>query len=255
MTIVGSASTEIHDTTLLRSDRYNVKVKYSDVQIDSLCSWRLLVVEHKTNDARTLVDALRRHGHVTHQATTGRSALESYDSYDLVILDLDLPDLDGLEVCRNIRATSMVPIILVTARSSELDRVLGLQAGADDYMSKPCHLHELIARINAIMRRVHPIIPDSPVITHGPLEINISSRQVSLNGESIKLTPKEFDLLKVLASQPGKVVSRKQLMNQVWGDSWSRRTIDTHVSSLRKKLEDSSWITTVRGVGFQFRSF
>lgn len=224
------------------------------LQNESLFPWNLLVVDHKTTDARTLMDALRRHGHTVHHADTGKSALGSIGAYDLVILDLDLPDLDGLEVCQAIRATSMVPIIVVTARTSELDRVLGLQAGADDYLPKPCQVHELIARMEAIMRRVCPVVPDSPVISHGPLEIDTTSRRVLLNATPVNLTPKEFDLLRVLASQPGKVVSRKQLMNQVWGDSWSRRTIDTHVGSLRKKLEDSSWITTVRGVGFKFRS-
>lgn len=178
--------------------------------------------------------------------------MKMYAEADLVLLDLDLPDLDGLEVCRKIRSESGIPIIAVTARGTELDRVLGLQAGADDYLPKPYGFHELLARIEAVMRRVRPapvVIP--AVITHGPLRIDAGLREVFLDGERIETTRKEFDLLHLLASHPGTVITRKVLMRQVWGDSWSRRTVDTHISTLRNKI-GAQWIVTIRGVGFRF---
>ncbi|MDA5146631.1 response regulator transcription factor [Streptomyces sp. AD681] len=214
---------------------------------------RLLVVENEARAADLLVQGLRRHGYAAESVSTGAEALRTYQGSDLVLLDVDLPDLDGLEVCRSLRATSEMPIIAVTARDSELDRVLGLQAGADDYMSKPYGFRELLARIEAVMRRVRPKQPAEQVLTHGPLRIDARLREIWLDGRSVGVTRKEFDLLYLLAAQPGKVVSRRQLMTQVWEDSWSRpgRTIDTHVSSLRSKLGSSTWIITVRGVGFR----
>lgn len=214
---------------------------------------RLLVVESEARAADSLVQGLRRHGYTAESVPTGAEALRTHQSSDLILLDLDLPDLDGLEVCRSLRATSETPIIAVTARDSELDRVLGLQAGADDYMAKPYGFRELLARIEAVMRRVRPQQPVEQVLMHGPLRIDARVREVWLDGRSVGMTRKEFDLLHLLAAQPGKVVSRRQLMTQVWEDSWSRpgRTIDTHVSSLRGKLGSSTWIITVRGVGFR----
>ncbi|MCH0540230.1 response regulator transcription factor [Streptomyces sp. MUM 203J] len=215
---------------------------------------RVLVVEQDARAAESLVMGLRRHGYEAENVATGAKALQSYTDADLILLDLDLPDLDGLEVCRGIRAAADTPIIAITARDTELDRVLGLQAGSDDYMVKPYGFRELMARIEAVMRRVRPHSPAAHVITSGPLSIDARTRQVSLDGRLIEVTRKEFDLLYLLASQPETVVSRKQLMTQVWDDSWSRpgRTIDTHVSSLRGKLGSSRWIITVRGVGFRF---
>ncbi|MDT0328657.1 response regulator transcription factor [Nocardiopsis lambiniae] len=215
-------------------------------------SYRVLVVESKKHDARMLSEGLLRHGHTVRSAETGRAALGTYKDVDLVLLDLDLPDLDGLEICRLIRASSCVPIIMVSTRVTELDRVLGLRAGADDYMSKPCSIHELIARIDAVMRRViGRRKTKAEVIFHGPLKIETATRKVHLSGKPVKLTRKEFDLLHILASQPEKVVPRKHIMDRVWGGGWSRRTIDTHVSSLRRKLGEKDWIVTVRGIGFQ----
>ncbi|MGW7089731.1 response regulator transcription factor [Streptomyces sp. NPDC054871] len=214
---------------------------------------RVLVVESEARAAEALVQGLRRHGHRPDSVTTGAKALQMKHSADLVLLDLDLPDLDGIEVCRSIRAACDTPLIAVSARDSELDRVLGLQAGADDYIVKPYGFRELMARIEAIMRRVRPQPLPEQVIQRGPLRIDSGTRQVSLNGEHIDVTRKEFDLLHLLCAQPETVISRRQVMTQVWDDSWSRpgRTIDTHVSSLRSKLGASTWIITIRGVGFR----
>lgn len=216
-------------------------------------SWRILLVENDPEDAETLAGGLRRHGHDVQNAATGNEALRLYEDADLILLDLELPDLDGLEICRTIRHACDVPIIAVTARDAELDRVLGLQAGADDYLTKPYGFRELMARMDAVMRRARPQGPP-PVpstIEHGPLLIDTASREVSLDGKHIRMTRKEFDLLCLLASHPDTVIPRKRLMRQVWGDSWSRRTVDTHVSTLRNKLGASTWVITVRGVGFR----
>ncbi|MER5206859.1 response regulator transcription factor [Streptomyces sp. NPDC002825] len=215
-------------------------------------AWRVLVVESDTSEAESLVLGLRRHGHHVDSVDTGGGALQNYEDADLVLLDLELPDLDGLEVCRGIRSAGDVPVIAVTARGTELDRVLGLQAGADDYLVKPYGFRELMARMEAVMRRAQrPREQIATVVSHGSLRIDASSREVTLEGRSVELTRKEFDLLHLLASHPETVIPRKRLMQQVWGDSWSRRTVDTHVSSLRNKLGASSWIITVRGVGFR----
>lgn len=219
--------------------------------LTSSTSWRVLVAEGNHSDATVLVRELRRHGHDVYSAETGRETLESFEASDLVLLDLDFPDLDGLEVCRGIRSFSNIPIIAVTYRETELDCVLGLQAGADDYLVKPYGFRELIARMEAVMRRAQPLLAASTTVSYGPLSIDASRREVSLDGRPIDVTRKEFDLLYLLASRPQAVIPRKRLMHQVWGDSWSRRTVDTHVSSLRNKLGSSGWIITVRGVGFR----
>ncbi|WP_330460246.1 response regulator transcription factor [Streptomyces sp. NBC_00820] len=213
---------------------------------------RVLVVED-AGAADVLMQDLRRHGYAAVNAATGAQALRVHHDADLVLLDLDLPDLDGLEVCRRIRAVGDVPIITVTARGAELDRVLGLQAGSDDYVVKPYGLPELLARIEAVMRRVRPRPPADQVVTHGPLRVDARIREVLVEGRRVELTPKEFDLLHLLAARPGTTLSRRQLMSEVWGDDWSSRgrTIDTHVSTLRGKLGSPNWIITVRGVGFR----
>ncbi|MBV9143763.1 MAG: response regulator transcription factor [Pseudonocardiales bacterium] len=215
---------------------------------------RALVVENDTTLAESLIRGLRRHGYHAESVDTGTRALHTYHRADLVLLDLDLPDLDGLEVCRAIRVLCDIPIIAVTARCAELDRVLGLQAGLDDYVVKPYGFRELIARIDAVMRRARPRQPLVHTMTHGPLRIDFSTREVRLNDQLIHVTRKEFDLLYLLACQPDAVVSRQHIMSKVWDVEWTKysRTIDTHVNSLRKKLGASTWIITVRGIGFRF---
>lgn len=217
-------------------------------------NWRVLVVENNPGDMETLATGLRRHGHQVEGVGTGNAALQAYQRVDIVLLDLELPDLDGLEVCRSIRTLSDVPLIAVTGWGTELDRVLGLQAGADDYIVKPYGFRELMARMDAVMRRARPQMHTEQVVLHGPLRIDAASREVSLDGQVVEVTRKEFDLLYMLACHPETVISRKRIMQQVWGGSWSRRTVDTHVSSLRGKLGASDWIVTVRGVGFRFGS-
>ncbi len=208
-------------------------------------------MEDDDRERDTLKQGLGRHGHEVTEASTGEQALADHDDADLILLDLELPDLDGLEVCRAIRVDRDTPIIVVTERASELDCVLALQNGADDYIVKPYGFQELLARIEAVMRRARSGAPVAEVIEHGPLQINTNTREVTCHGKRIRTTRKEFDLLSLLASRPDSVVSRKFIMHQIWGDSWSRRTVDTHVSSLRNKLGGSEWIVAVRGVGFR----
>ena len=217
-------------------------------------AWRVLVVENNVGDMEALARGLRRHGHQVDCVRTGGEALDAYRQADLVLLDLELPDLDGLEVCRQIRSTSDIAVIAVTARGSELELVLGLQAGADDYVVKPYGFRELMARMAAVMRRVRRQSqqPASALVrTHGQLRIDATSREVTVAGRQVDVTRKEFDLLWLLAANPDAVVPRRQIMQQIWNDSWSRRTVDTHVSSLRNKLGCGEWILTIRGVGFR----
>ncbi|ACU72444.1 two component transcriptional regulator, winged helix family [Catenulispora acidiphila DSM 44928] len=214
---------------------------------------RILVAEPDPDSAEQLLRKLRRQGHRAEVVHTGDKALIEFPSADLVLLDLELPDVDGLEICRGIRAVSDVAIITVSERAEEIDCVLGLQAGSDDYLVKPYGFRELMARIDAVMRRIRPGAVRDRVIAHGRLLIDAGCREVRIGGQVVGVTRKEFDLLLLLASQPGTVISRQQIMSQIWQDVWSEstRTIDTHVSSLRSKLGSGSWIVTVRGVGFQ----
>ncbi|MCX5563684.1 response regulator transcription factor [Streptomyces sp. NBC_00038] len=215
-------------------------------------AWRVLIVDARAEDSQPLAEALRRHGHHVDRARNGYAALETYGEadVDIVLLDIDLPDVDGLQVCRQLTASGRTAVIALTARGGELDVVLGLQAGADDYLVKPCGLRELLARIEAVMRRVQPRTTRQ-VLAIGALRIDAALREVRLGGRTIAVTRKEFDLLYLLASRPETVVTREQLMREVWADSWSRRTVDTHVSSLRTKLGSRDWIITVHGVGFR----
>jgi two-component system response regulator RegX3 len=215
---------------------------------------RVLIVEDERPIAEPLAEGLRREGFEVEWTTTGAAALEA-DGPDVVLLDLRLPDMDGLDVCRSIRARSDVPIIIVTARGDEPDRVVGLELGADDYVVKPFGLRELIARIRAVTRRGRAAPADGSVQV-GELEVDPRARRVRLSGRELDLTPKEFDVLALLARDPGAVVSRRSLLDEVWETSWygSTRTIDVHVAALRRKLGDAGWIETVRGVGFRLRT-
>lgn len=214
---------------------------------------RILLVEGDGPESESLIRALTRHGYEVRGVGAGREALTEHQQADLVLLALELPDLDGVQVCRGIRAASNVPVIALTAGTNELDRVLSLQAGADDCLVKPFGFRELLARMESVMRRAQPQPPTLEEIDHGPLHIDPHSRQVRVRDQVVDVTRKEFDLLLLLALRPGTVVSRKELMEEVWQDDWavSNRTIDTHVSSLRNKLGDKSLIVTVRGVGYR----
>jgi two-component system, OmpR family, response regulator RegX3 len=215
---------------------------------------RVLVVEDEEAIAEPLAEGLRREGFAVTVAGTAAEALAAAEA-DVVLLDLRLPDGDGLDVCRELRARSDVPIIVVTARGEEVDRVVGLELGADDYVVKPFGIRELIARIRAVTRRAQGRSHEAPVRI-GELELDERGRHASIGGEGLDLTAKEFDLLAALARDPGAVVSRNRLLEDVWNTSWygSTKTIDVHVAALRRKLGDPTLIETVRGVGFRLRT-
>ena len=214
---------------------------------------KLLLVEDEDAIAVPLAEGLRREGFLVERVGTGREALEAAEP-DLVLLDVGLPDTDGFSVCRELRGRSSVPIIMVTAKGEEVDRVVGLEVGADDYVVKPFGIRELVARIRAVSRRTGERPATArPAVRLGPLELDPRSRRVFVDGRGIDLTPKEFDLLALLASDPGAVVSRARILEDVWETTWfgSAKTIDVHVAALRKKLGHPSWIETVRGVGLR----
>ncbi|MEU6143255.1 response regulator transcription factor [Streptomyces sp. NPDC047081] len=212
--------------------------------------WSILVVESDEANREILVADLRRSGQDVRAVGSGREALESAEESDLVLLGMKLKDLDGLHVCRLIRAVTDTPVIFVGAAASELDTVLALRAGGDDYLARPYRPRELMARIGAVMRRAGVCRPGPPVLERGNLSIDIQKQEVNYRGRSPRLTRKEFELLLLLARNPGKVISRDEIVSEVWGNSWSQRTVDTHVSNLRSKLGDRSLIVSVRGVGF-----
>jgi two-component system response regulator RegX3 len=215
---------------------------------------RLLLVEDDPTISEPLADGLRREGFEVEVAATGALALAA-GPVDLVLLDLGLPDLEGRVVCQQLRAVSAVPIIVVTARSDEIDRVVLLEMGADDYVVKPFGFRELVARIRAVLRRAAPVVASeaSPVVSAGSLSIDTRSRSVVFAGASVALTPKEYDLLLCLASDAGAVKTREQLMREVWDEHWwgSTKTLDVHVASLRRKLA-AEVIETVRSVGYRY---
>jgi two-component system response regulator RegX3 len=214
---------------------------------------RVLLVEDDDAIAEPLTSGLERHGFQVRRVRTGAEALATAP-HDVVLLDLGLPDMDGMDVCRRLRASSTVPIIVITARSEEVDRVVGLELGADDYVVKPFGFRELVARIRAVTRRARPAAGsvEGPQRV-GRLELDRRQRLVRLDGAEVALTAKEFDLLALLAEDPGAVCARDQILEQVWDPHWfgPTKTLDVHVASLRKKLRDPSWIETVRGVGFR----
>ena len=214
---------------------------------------RVLLVEDDASIADPLRRGLEREGFVVDTARTGAAALAA-PAPDIVLLDLGLPDMDGYEVCRRLRARSSVPIIVVTSRSEEVDRVVGLELGADDYVVKPFGFRELVARIRAVTRRATSGAGDPvPTLRVGALELDRRARRATLGGSEVALTPKEFDLLALLMEETGAALSRRRILEQVWDAHWygTPKTIDVHVASIRKKLGDARWIETVRGVGFR----
>jgi two-component system response regulator RegX3 len=214
---------------------------------------RVLLVEDDPTISDPLEAGLRREGFDVSVASTGGAALSAPPA-DLVLLDLGLPDLEGSEVCRRLRASSSVPIIVVTARSDEVDRVMLLEMGADDYVVKPFGFRELVARIRAVLRRSAQDSSVAPtVIDVGSLHVDLRSRVVEFDGVPVALTPKEYDLLVCLASDAGAVKTREQLMREVWDENWwgSTKTLDVHVASLRRKLAADA-IETVRSVGYRY---
>ncbi|WP_189037790.1 response regulator transcription factor [Streptomyces daqingensis] len=221
---------------------------------------RVLLAEDDTSISEPLARALRREGYEVEVRKDGPTALDVglRDGIDLVVLDLGLPGMDGLEVCRRLRTEGHTfPVLVLTARADEVDTVVGLDAGADDYVTKPFRLAELLARVRALLRRGAPVEPVVPPATHG-VRIDVESHRVWMGEEELQLTAKEFDLLRVLVRDAGRVVTRDQLMREVWDTTWwsSTKTLDMHISWLRKKLGDDAanprYIATVRGVGFRF---
>jgi DNA-binding response OmpR family regulator len=227
---------------------------------------RILLVDDEQSVQALLSYPLRKEGYDVVQATDGRQALERFEEqpFDLVVLDLMLPKIDGLEVCRRLRTHSSVPIIMLTAKSEEIDKVVGLELGADDYITKPFSMREFSSRIKAALRRVEmsrptETAPDETPLEVGELRIEFPKRTVRARGEDAQLTYVEFEILSALARNPGRVFTRDMLLQRMWGDSAYRdpRTVDVHIRHLREKLErdpkDPEYLFTVRGVGYRFR--
>jgi DNA-binding response OmpR family regulator len=220
----------------------------------------VLVVDDEPIVRGVVVKYLRREGYRTLEAGDGEAALALVEDEhpDLVVLDLMLPGIDGLAVCRRIRARSELPVIMLTARAEEADRIVGLELGADDYVTKPFSPRELAARVKTVLRRAQPTIPRDERLTYDELEIDASTREVTKSGVSIRLTAKEFDLLWFLASNPRHVFSRDQLMDRVWGHeaALGAGTVTVHIRRLRSKIETDAAhprrLETVWGVGYRF---
>ena len=215
---------------------------------------RILLVEDDDSIGEPLLAGLERAGFEVQWVRTAAAALTAGPT-DLVLLDLGLPDRDGFEVCRELHARDATPIIVVTARGEEIDRVVGLELGADDYVVKPFGFRELVARIRAVTRRRAPRERGDGPVTLGELSIDRRTRRVTVKAVDVDLTPKEYDLVSLLAQDPGAVFERQRIMEQVWGQPWygPTKTLDVHVASIRKKLGDPRWIETVRGVGFRLQ--
>ncbi|MBO4162289.1 response regulator transcription factor [Micromonospora matsumotoense] len=223
---------------------------------------RVLVVEDEESFSDALSYMLRKEGFEVSVAATGTSALTEFDrtGADIVLLDLMLPEMSGTEVCRQLRQRSHVPIIMVTARDSEIDKVVGLEIGADDYVTKPYSPRELVARIRAVLRRQSPEVTESgaPTLAAGPVRMDIERHVVTVDGTTVQLPLKEFELLELLLRNAGRVLTRGQLIDRVWGADYvgDTKTLDVHVKRLRSKIEPEPsaprFIVTVRGLGYKF---
>ena len=225
---------------------------------------RILIIDDEPMIVESLSYNLKQEGYEVVSATDGEKGLSlaESDEVDLILLDLMLPGINGFEICRAIRKTSQVPIIILTAKEGEIDRVLGLELGADDYVTKPFSIREVLARIKTVLKRTnisaHPG-EQLKIITVGDLRIDLLGHEVSVRGETVNLSSKEYDLLRILANHAGQVLSREQLLNLVWGNDFygDSRTVDVHIRWLREKLEEDpgspQYIITVRGVGYKFK--
>lgn len=222
---------------------------------------RILVVEDEVSFSDPLSYLLRKEGFDVAVTETGVEALEEFDrnGADLVLLDLMLPGIPGTEVCRQLRSKSGVPVIMLTAKDSEIDKVVGLELGADDYVTKPYSSRELIARVRAVLRRRNePEEVEEATIEVGPVRMDVDRHQVSVNGESVSLPLKEFELLELLLRNAGRVLTRGQLIDRVWGSDYvgDTKTLDVHVKRLRSKIEPKpsspQFLVTVRGLGYKF---
>jgi len=225
---------------------------------------RILLVDDENAVQTLLAYPLRKDGYEVVPARDGREALDRFaeQRFDLIVLDIMLPKLDGIEVCRRLRSRSQVPIIMLTAKDDEIDKVLGLEMGADDYITKPFSVREFRSRVRAALRRSEMVrtrhAGDEPIVA-GELTIDFDRRAVEVRSEPVQLTYVEFEILAVLATSPGRVLSRESLLEHVWGDSAYRdpRTVDVHIRHLREKIERDpkrpEYLFTVRGVGYRFR--
>jgi DNA-binding response OmpR family regulator len=217
----------------------------------------ILIVEDEASIASFVAMYLKRAGFVVRTAGTGEEAIDqaAAEAPSLIVLDLMLPDVDGIDVCRRVRQRSDVPILMLTARDDDVDKIIGLEVGADDYLTKPFNPGELVARVKSILRRANPERREleSASLVHGDLAIDSGSREVKVADEEIQLAPKEFDLLWELLDHRGLVLTRDQLLERVWGYTFAgdTRTVDVHVRQLRRKLGDASPIVTVWGVGYK----
>ncbi|HZD98303.1 MAG TPA: response regulator transcription factor [Micromonosporaceae bacterium] len=223
---------------------------------------RVLVVEDEDSFSDALSYMLRKEGFEVSVATTGPQALTEFDrtGADIVLLDLNLPEMSGTDVCRNLRTRSHVPIIMVTARDGEIDKVVGLEIGADDYVTKPYSPRELVARIRAVLRRnaTEVVEAAAPTLSAGPVRMDVERHVVSVAGETVPLPLKEFELLELLLRNAGRVLTRGQLIDRVWGADYvgDTKTLDVHVKRLRSKIEPEPsaprYLITVRGLGYKF---
>jgi len=223
---------------------------------------RVLVVEDEDSFSDALSYMLRKEGFEVSVATTGPQALTEFDrtGADIVLLDLNLPEMSGTDVCRNLRTRSHVPIIMVTARDGEIDKVVGLEIGADDYVTKPYSPRELVARIRAVLRRnaTETVEAAAPTLSAGPVRMDVERHVVSVAGETVPLPLKEFELLELLLRNAGRVLTRGQLIDRVWGADYvgDTKTLDVHVKRLRSKIEPEPsaprYLITVRGLGYKF---
>ena len=217
---------------------------------------QILLAEDDDGVAAALVEVLYDHGHDTRRVRHGRDVLTYHRSADLLLLDLGLPDADGLDVLRGLRAVSDLSVLILTARGDERSVVRGLRLGADDYLVKPVRLTELLARIEAVTRRTapRPAAPGARTVRAGDVEVDLDARRVRVAGAEVDLTAKEFDVLAALAARAGTAVSREQLLDEVWGDAHHAvsRSLDVHLTQLRAKLGRPGPLTTIRGFGYRF---